>query len=98
MALGVDHSCARKSDGTAWCWGLNDTRQLGDNTIIQRTTPVQVTTLTGATTIGLGGDQACAVTGTGTLKCWGENNDGEVGDNSTTHRGIPVNVVGLTCP
>ncbi len=30
IAVGGQHSCAVRTDGTAWCWGLNDKGQLGD--------------------------------------------------------------------
>jgi alpha-tubulin suppressor-like RCC1 family protein len=45
-ALGIEagdyHTCAVRSDGTAWCWGMNNYGKLGDGTTTQRTTPVQV--------------------------------------------------------
>ena len=34
-----NHSCALLNDGTAWCWGANDTGQLGDGTITARFLP-----------------------------------------------------------
>ena len=38
----LPHTCARKTDGTLWCWGYNGYGQLGDGTTANRTTPVQV--------------------------------------------------------
>ena len=35
------HSCARKIDGTLWCWGANGNGQLGDGTTTNQPTPVQ---------------------------------------------------------
>ncbi|MBK9262291.1 MAG: hypothetical protein IPM54_21105 [Polyangiaceae bacterium] len=35
-----EHSCARKTDGTLWCWGNNDYGQLGNGTTISKSTPV----------------------------------------------------------
>ena len=42
VAAGEEHSCAALLDGTAWCWGHNDRRQLGDGTTTNRSYPVQV--------------------------------------------------------
>jgi alpha-tubulin suppressor-like RCC1 family protein len=38
----ADRSLARKSDGTLWAWGHNFGGPLGDNTTIDRSSPVQV--------------------------------------------------------
>jgi alpha-tubulin suppressor-like RCC1 family protein len=37
----VRHTIAVKTDGTLWTWGYNAYGQLGDNTVINRSTPVQ---------------------------------------------------------
>jgi hypothetical protein len=42
ISTGDYFSCARKTDGTVYCWGDNDNGQLGDNTTTERQTPVQV--------------------------------------------------------
>jgi len=44
---GQNHTAAIKTDGTLWTWGFNASGQLGDNTIISRSTPV--TTFAGGT-------------------------------------------------
>jgi hypothetical protein len=40
---GSGHTCGVTVEGTAYCWGLNETGQLGDGTTTQRLTPVLVT-------------------------------------------------------
>lgn len=40
--VGISHSVALKNDGTAWSWGANNNRQLGDGSNIERHTPVQI--------------------------------------------------------
>jgi len=53
VVAGTNHSCARMSDGTARCWGLNSSGQLGDNTTTQRTAPVAVVGEGGTGTLSL---------------------------------------------
>jgi alpha-tubulin suppressor-like RCC1 family protein len=36
----AEHMCARRTDGTVWCWGYNWNRQLGDGSSTTRTRPV----------------------------------------------------------
>jgi len=54
IALGGSHSCALLTDGTMKCWGYNGYGQLGDGTTTDRTTPVEVSGITTATSIALG--------------------------------------------
>ena len=48
------HMVATKTDNTMWSWGYNSQGQLGDNTIINRSSPVQTVAF------GLKWKQACA--------------------------------------
>jgi len=96
IAAGASHTCALLSDGTAWCWGLNETGQLGDGTLAQRTTPTPVSGLTGAVTIEAGPRFTCARLANGLVSCWGRNVAGQLGDGTNIDRLTPVNTVGLT--
>ena len=42
IAAGGNHALAIKTDGTIWAWGDNYSGQIGDGTLIERNTPVQV--------------------------------------------------------
>ena len=91
------HVCVLKIDGTVWCWGDNSMGELGNNSTTQSNVPVQVTGLTGVTTIGAGGyNHTCALKADGTVWCWGNNASGELGDGTTTERHSPTQVTGLT--
>jgi alpha-tubulin suppressor-like RCC1 family protein len=96
LATGGYHNCALTASGGVVCWGINTNGQLGDGTVIARSTPVNVSGIPfGNTAVAGGGVHTCAVTSTGGVKCWGSNATGQLGDNSTTQRLVPVDVSGL---
>lgn len=96
ISTGSQHTCAITTAGALKCWGQNNYGQLGDNTQVDRTGPVQVVGLTsGVASVALGNYHTCAVTSAGVAKCWGLNSNGQLGDNSTTNRLTPVTVSGF---
>jgi alpha-tubulin suppressor-like RCC1 family protein len=42
VSAGTNHTCGVAADGRAYCWGLNASGQLGDNTRSLRRRPVPV--------------------------------------------------------
>jgi alpha-tubulin suppressor-like RCC1 family protein len=91
VSCGFDHTVAIKTDGTLWTWGNNNQGQLGNNTTINRTTPV--TTFAGGTNwkqVASKASNTAAIKTDGTLWTWGGNTFGELGDNTTTNRSTPV--------
>ncbi|MBI2061726.1 MAG: hypothetical protein HYT87_18450, partial [Nitrospirae bacterium] len=93
---GGGSSCALLSDGMVRCWGYNYHGQLGDGTTVNTTTPVAVSSLTGAVAINGGEYYICALTSDGTVRCWGYNGYGQLGDGTTTNKPTPVAVSSLT--
>jgi alpha-tubulin suppressor-like RCC1 family protein len=94
VAGGSTHTAAIKTDGTLWTWGGNFYGQLGDNSITNRSSPVQ--TVSGGTNwkqVASGGVHTAAIKTDGTLWTWGRNDLGALGDNSITHRSSPVQTV-----
>jgi len=89
------HSVALKADGTVWAWGNNSAGQLGDGTTVQKSSPVQVSSLTGIVAIATGSDHVVALKSDGTVWAWGQNDYGQLGDGTTTNSNVPVQVSGL---
>ena len=99
ISSGDSHTCAVKSNGTAWCWGSNSHGQLGngeDGTLIYETTPVQVLGLTDVSVISNGGSHTCAIKSDKTAWCWGDNFRGQLGDGTINNSNTPVQVVNLS--
>ena len=61
-----------------------------------RSSPGEVTGLSGVKAIAAGERHRLALTNDGKVWAWGENDRGQLGDGTTTPRATPVQVVGLT--
>jgi len=97
VADGYGHSLALDASGNVWAWGANDQGQLGDGSGADHTLPVQVSSLSGVSTISSKYFHSYALKATdGTVWSWGSNFAGQLGDGSFVTRTQPVRVVGLT--
>jgi alpha-tubulin suppressor-like RCC1 family protein len=96
LGTGNTHGCAVTVGGGAKCWGKNSSGELGDGTLTERHTAVDVVGLTsGISRIVSGEAHSCALTTGGGVKCWGHNSQGKLGDGTTAMRLTAVNVLGL---
>lgn len=85
IAVGSNSVCGLRSDGRTYCWGGNDSGELGTGDTVSSATPRQVNTSLSFSQIS-GGDQSfCGLTAAGDVYCWG---------SLTTAIGIPSG----TCP
>ncbi len=100
VALGSQHTCARKTDNSVKCWGDDSHSQTGtagaaDGGLVVSPTAVAVTD---ALHIAAGQYHTCVVRTSGKVSCWGENSDGQLGNNDPmgARSATPVDVVGIT--
>lgn len=91
------HSCARRADGTAACWGFNLNGQLGDGSAEVRTAPVAVSGSYGnPALIAAGTNHTCAAVAAG-LHCWGYNANGNLGRGTqSTNESLPGPVINIS--
>ena len=91
---------AIKTDGTLWMIGDNDYGQLGQNSVVKCSSPVQVGSGTDWSIVSLGLDYSAAIKTDGTLWMWGgqgANPNGTLGQNQgTVNYSSPVQVPGTT--
>lgn len=90
------HSLAVGADGRVWSWGDNGFGQLGDGTVTDRTSPVQVVGLDGVTRVAAGGGHSLALRGDGSVWAWGSNGNGAVGNPLPFPQVVAAEVPGLT--
>ncbi len=77
--VGLEHTCAIRSDTSLWCWGRNGYGQLGDGTLEDRPAPTRVGDQTGWSAVATGPSFSCAIRA-GTLWCWGAGGSGSLGN------------------
>ncbi len=97
VAAGASFSLALCSDGSVAAWGSNSTGQLGINSTVRSSTPVQVVA-TGALSgkkviaVSAGNSHSLALCTDGTVYAWGSNSEGQLGNTSLTNSLVPVAV------
>jgi alpha-tubulin suppressor-like RCC1 family protein len=82
IAPGGIHSLAIKTDGTLWAWGNNENGQLGNETTINSSTPIQIGTASNWKDISAGYKFTLAIKTDGSIWAWGNNVSGQIGIGS----------------
>lgn len=86
LCTGERSACALHADGSAECWGSNNDYRLGDDTNLNRSTPVFVKRLgpsgdiRGVTALSCYHRHVCALIPDESMVCWGWNINGQLGD------------------
>lgn len=104
----LSHTCGTASDGRAYCWGANESGQLGTSapdglcrvgnaTIACSRTPVPVGGVGPWSVLSAGSRFTCGLTRAGVAYCWGLNSVGQLGnggrENSATPQAVSGNLV-----
>lgn len=95
ISAGSGYTTCGLTTGTpvAYCWGWNDSGQLGSNTNDSlSTTPVRVSGTQVFASVSPSNFHSCGITTTGAAYCWGANPDGELGIGAQT----PPNICGAS--
>ncbi len=100
IAAGGQHTCGRRADGSAWCWGNPSSGRLGDGTTSgDKTQPVIVLQNAGGASwydwisISAGEGHTCGIRANGSAWCWGTPNNYRLGSNdNSTAQSRPVEV------
>jgi len=95
-ASGGNSTIAKRKDGTLWGWGSNGYGSLGDRTIVNRSSPVQIGTLSTWNLVAAVQEHTMATRLDGTLWAWGRNDSGQLGLRDRNHRSSPVQVGSLS--
>lgn len=84
VAVSGGASCAVNRAGGIYCWGINDSGELGDGTTKMRLTPDLVKGIAApAVKVAMGLKHACALLATGEVQCWGANTYRQLGAGSS---------------
>jgi alpha-tubulin suppressor-like RCC1 family protein len=97
ISAGSYHSAAVRRNGTVWSWGGGFAGKLGDNSTVNKSSPVSV--VGGFTdwvqvSTSVNGDHSLGVRANGTAWAWGFATAGQLGTNSVGTRCSPELVVG----
>jgi alpha-tubulin suppressor-like RCC1 family protein len=90
------HMCAKLTDESVKCWGYNDHGQIGDNSQINRNTPVLISSLAGMIGMSSANHTTCALKSDGTPWCWGWGGFGMLGTGNDADQFVPAAVQGVT--
>jgi len=87
------HLGAIKTDGTLYMWGRNNKGQMGDNSTVQKSSPVQVPGTTWEY-LQIAASTTIASKTDGTIWGWGDGTEGKLGFNNTINRSSPTQLPG----
>lgn len=91
VSVGTYYACARRTDGSVWCWGANQHGQLAQPSSVANATPTQLAGTWRTVTAGV--EHTCAIAEDYSLWCVGADGFNELGDGGTSRRS-PLKLTG----
>jgi alpha-tubulin suppressor-like RCC1 family protein len=83
VAVSSRHACAIDAEGKVYCWGADDSGQLGtaesSKAASPKAEPLPVATSVRFRDVRVGDAHTCALTDDGKIFCWGKNEHGQLG-------------------
>jgi alpha-tubulin suppressor-like RCC1 family protein len=80
VAAGTFTTCGTTAAGALYCWGSNQSGELGTGEAYGSNRPITAVGTSGWQTVAAGYHYFCAIQN-GALYCWGTNSHGELGHN-----------------
>jgi alpha-tubulin suppressor-like RCC1 family protein len=94
LTVGLAHACGLTSDGTAYCWGNNESGQTGTGPGDASVGALPVQSQLRFLMLTAGRDFTCGLALDHTAWCWGDNAVGQLGDATGVQQPAPVAVAG----
>jgi alpha-tubulin suppressor-like RCC1 family protein len=95
VSAGCRHSLGVRANGTAWAWGYNTNGVFGNDSTINRCSPVSVVGgFTDWCQVAAGTTHSLGVRSNGTAWAWGNSGQGQLGNNCDSTFSSPVSVCG----
>ena len=95
VSAGVSHTCGVTTVGVAYCWGRNDSGELGTGSGTASLVPARVVSALTFTAVSAGGMFTCGIATGGAAYCWGDNIWNELGGGGlASQKMTPVAVSG----
>ncbi|MBK7695146.1 MAG: hypothetical protein IPI30_12735 [Saprospiraceae bacterium] len=92
VSTGIFYNLGIKSDGTLWAWGYNESGKLGDGSLVDKDSPVQIGNNSDWREINGGHYHSLGIKSDGSLWTWGDNSFGQIGDGSLIDKSRPVQI------
>jgi len=89
ISCGSEFACALGSDGTPWCWGANESGQLGNGSKDSANAATPIVGVTFAQ-LSAGARHVCGIKADGTVWCWGDGSQGQLGNATQRSSSVPI--------